>query len=177
VGIKDFMSSAYVNVDAANVAPKATSWAVRGNMNSLLLLKPLNAELTEITYVVEVKPNGWLFTYFVDFFANSLADPIINMKKELEGDLDGEDVNASVDEIALHRFKRHQAQLQEKNHTSIVKDVTADVADLRKTLQILEARLVDIRKSQRAEGLDLSALEKRVQSDITRLKTRISQSK
>jgi hypothetical protein len=176
VGINDFMSSAFVNVDASSVAPHATSWAVRGKMNSVLLLKPLNAELTEVTYVVEVQPNGWLFTMFVDYFANCLADPIVNMKKELEHDLVGEDANASVEEIARQRFKRHQLQLQEKNHTSIVKDVTADVEALQSTLAILEARLADIRKSQRAEGLDLSALEKRVQADIARLKKRISQS-
>lgn len=176
MGVNDFMSSAFVNVDASAIAPKATTWAVRGKMNSILLLKPLNAGVTEVTYVVEVQPNGWLFSFFVDYFGNCLADPIANMKKELEQDLVGEDANASVDEIARQRFKRHQAQLNEKNHTSIVKDVTADVEDLRNTLTILEARLADIRKSQKAEGMDLSALEKRVQSDIARLKARISRS-
>lgn len=176
VGINDFMSSAYVNVDASSIAPTATTWAVRGNMNSLLLLKPLNAGVTEVTYVVEAQANGWLFNFFVDYFGNCLADPIVNMKKELERDMVGEDANASVEEIARQRFKRHQAQLNEKHHTSIVKDVTADVEDLRRTLTILEARLSDIRKSQKAEGLDLSALESRVQSDISRLKSRISRS-
>lgn len=175
VGINDYMSSAYVNVDAASLAPRATSWAVRGKMNSLLLLRPLNAGVTEVTYVVEVQPNGWLFSWFVDYFGNCLADPIVNMKKELEDDLEGEDATASVEEIARQRFKRHQLQKEEKNHTSIVKDVTADVEDLKKTVQILEARLADIRKSQRSEGLDLSALEKRVKSDISRLNKRINQ--
>lgn len=173
VGMNDFMSSAFVNVDAGQTAPAANSWAVRGKMNSLLLLKPLNAEQTEVTYVVEVQPNGWLFTMFVDYFANCLADPIANMKAELEHDLVGEDASASVEDIARQRFRRHQQQ-QEKHHSSIVKDVTLDDAeDLRKTLDILEARLADIRKTQRAEGIDLSALEKRVQADISRLKKRI----
>lgn len=176
VGINDFMSSAFVNVDAAKLAPPATSWAVRGNINSVLLLKPINAEQTEVTYVVEVKPNGWLFSWFVDYFGNCLADPIANMKKELEQDLVGEDASASVEEIARQRFKRHQQQLQEKNHTSIVKDVTANVEDLKKTLSILEARLADIKKTQKSEGMDLSALQKRVESDISRLKTRINSS-
>lgn len=176
VGINDFMSAAFVNVDAASLAPTATSWAVRGKMNSILLLKPLNAEVTEVTYVVEVQPNGWFFSWFVDYFGNRLADPIANMKKELERDLVVEDAEASVEEIARQRFKRHQAQMQEKNQTSIVKDVTADVEDLKKTLVILEARLQDIQKSQKAEDLDLSALEKRIQSDIVRLKRRIGQS-
>ena len=176
VGINDFMSSAFVNVDASTVAPTGTTWAVRGKMNSVLLLKPLNAELTEVTYVVEVQPNGWFFSWFVDYFGNRLADPIANMKKELEKDLIVEDASASVEEIARQRFKRHQAQIQEKNKTSIVKDVTADVEDLKKTLTILESRLDDIRKSQKSEGLDLSALENRVKSDIARLKKRIKQS-
>lgn len=176
LGINDFMSTAFVNVDASDIAPKATSWAVRGKMNSVLLLKPLNAGLTEVTYVVEVQPNGWLFSFFVDYFANFLADPVANMKKELEHDLVGEDANASVEEIARQRFKRHQAQLNEKNHASIVRDgVPADVEDMRRTLVVLEARLADIRKTQKA-GMDLSTLEKRVQADIARLKQRISQS-
>ena len=174
LGINDFMSSAYVNVDASDLAPPAATWAVRGKMNSVLLLKPLNAELTEVTYVVEVQPNGWLFSWFVDYFGNCLADPIVHLKQELEQDLVGEDASASVEEIARQRFKRHQLQQREKNHTSIIKDVTAEVEDLRKTLSILEARLGDIRKTQKAEGLDLSALEKRVQSDISRLKARIN---
>ena len=36
------------------------SSAVRGNVNSLIIMEPISAKSTRVRYVVELEPKGWL---------------------------------------------------------------------------------------------------------------------
>jgi hypothetical protein len=64
-------------------------------------------------------------------------------------------------------------QKEENKSATIVSDVTSSREDLERTLAILEAKLGDIQKTRRSEGLDLADLEKRVRGDIQKLRERI----
>lgn len=172
MGLRDFMSVAFINVDASAEVPK-TATAVRGKQNSILLLQPVNAETTDVTYVVEVQPNGWVPTVMAEFFGDNLIKTLRDLKVELEDMENLEEAGASVEEAARMRFKRHLAQQQDK-HSTIVTDVTSSLEDLKVARAALEKRLKDIQKSKSTDGLDLSALEGRVKRDIAQLTARIS---
>lgn len=53
------LSLSAVQVNAPSAVPEANG-AVRGNINSLLFLEPIDATTTRARYVVEVEPKGWL---------------------------------------------------------------------------------------------------------------------
>lgn len=53
----DFSFSRQVN---APESVPSTDSAVRGNINSLVFLEPIDALTTRVRYVVEVEPKGWL---------------------------------------------------------------------------------------------------------------------
>jgi hypothetical protein len=46
-------------VNAPASVPEANG-AVRGGINSLLFLEPIDASTTKARYVVEIEPKGWL---------------------------------------------------------------------------------------------------------------------
>ena len=176
VGLNDFMSVAFINVDAANAVPTCgTAWAVRGNMNSILLLRPVNAEITDVTYIVECSVNGWIFPFVAEYFADTIVKTLTNMKKELEADENSEEATASIEEAARLRFQRHLAQKEENKATTIVNDITSNPEDLQETLAILQRRLKEIQASKRTDGIDLSRLEDRVKKDIAHITHRLQQ--
>jgi hypothetical protein len=173
VGIQDYLAVAFINTDAAQDVP-ATSWSVRGNMNSILLLQPVNAQVTDVTYIVEYAVNGWVPSFLAEFVADNAANTLLQLKKDLEEEESSEQ-GVSIEEAARMRFRKHQMQKEENKSATIVNDVTSSRADLEKTVAILEAKLLDIQKTRRNEGLDLADLENRVKSDIQRIRERIKQ--
>lgn len=173
VGIQDYLAVAFVNTDASNDVPTAT-WSVRGNMNSILLLRPVSPEVTDVTYVVEYAVNGWVPSFIAEFVADNAANTLLQLKKHLEEEESSEE-GVSIEEAARMRFKKHQIQKEENRSATIVNDVTSSRADLERTLAILESKLSDIQKTRRNEGLDLADLEKRVKSDIQRIRDRLKQ--
>lgn len=174
VGLRDFMSVAFINVDASTVVPPTAS-AVRAKHNSILVLQPINAETTEVTYVVEVQANGWIPSFVAEFFADNLVSTLRSMKAELEAAENNEEASATIEEAARLRFKRHLAQKEGKHSTTIINDVTSNVEDLRVAKAALEKKLQEIRKAKSTEGLDLSELENRVKKDLNQISERIRQ--
>lgn len=172
VGNKNFMTAVFVGIDAANSVP-LTSWSVRGRMNTILLLQPINAGITEATYVVECSPDGWMIPFITDLFADNIVQSLTAMKKHLEAVESAEEALSSIEDAARLRFQRHKALREENQATTIVNDVTAEFEDLSATLAILERRLKDLRQTQRSEGLDLRDLEGRMMRDIALIKDRI----
>jgi hypothetical protein len=168
------MSVAFINVDASTVLPTSSS-AVRGKQNSILVLQPINAETTEVTYVVEIQANGWIPSFVAEFFADNLVSTLRSMKAELEAGENQEEASATIEEAARMRFKRHLAQKEGKQGTTIVNDVTSSVEDLKVAKAALEKKLQDIRKSKATDGLDLSELESRVKKDLSHISERIRQ--
>jgi hypothetical protein len=56
-----FGAQAFVQTNAANSLPE-NSGAVRGNINSIILLEPVDGYTTRVRYVCEIEPKGWLPT-------------------------------------------------------------------------------------------------------------------
>ena len=52
-------SQAFLQTNAATALPEC-SGAVRGNINSVVLLDSVDAYTTRVRYVCEIGPNGWL---------------------------------------------------------------------------------------------------------------------
>jgi hypothetical protein len=173
VGIQNYLAVAFINTDAAQEVP-ATAWSVRGNMNSILLLQAVNAQVTDVTYIIEYAVNGWVPTFIAELAADNAANTLLQLKKDLEEEESSEQ-GVSIEEAARMRFRKHQMQKEEKKSATIVNDVTSSRADLEKTVAILEAKLLDIQKTRRNEGLDLGDLENRVKSDIKSIRERIKQ--
>jgi hypothetical protein len=171
LGIQDYLTVAFVNTDASNEVP-ISAWSVRGNMNSILLLRPVNAQVTDVTYIVEYAVNGWVPTFLAEFAADNAVSTLLQLKKQVEAEESFEE-GVSIEEAARKRFQKHQMQKEENKSATIVSDVTSSREDLQRTLAILEAKLGDIQKARRSEGLDLADLEKRVKGDIQKLRERI----
>lgn len=172
IGLQNFMSIVFLNIDAATELPMTPS-AVRGRLNSALVLEPKNAETTRATYIVEASANGWIPSFVFDFSANSLVRTLSMLKAELEAAESEEEKAATVEEAARLRFQRHQRQ-KEKQGETIVNDVTATAEDLKETLALLEAKLKDVKKMESANGLDMSELKQRISKDIAKTKSRLS---
>ena len=173
VGLNDYRSVAIISIDAADSLPKS-SWAVRGNMNSVLILEPISAERTMATYFVEVNYQGWISSWMAEFSANNLATTLRNLKKELEGAVHAEDDSLSVEEAARLRFRRHQEyEAKRKVGDSIMDDVSASREDLQSVVSILEKRLRELRASESKDGLDLAELKRRVEKDLLKAKERL----
>lgn len=173
IGSQNFMSVAFVNVDAPSEVD-SSYWVVRGNLKSILLLEPIGSQRTSVTHVIEVNANGWTLSNISEYYMDRLANTISSFKKDLEIEENLEESVASIDEAAMLRFKKHHAELET---VSIVEDVTANVEDLSATIVVLKAKLKDMEVSEKREGLDLAVLRHRIEKDILRIEERIKVAK
>lgn len=172
VGLNDYRAKVFVSVDASNEVPKSF-WAVRGKINSLLILEPKSAERTLVTYIIETDYSGWLFSYLANLFADGLIDTLKMLKNEMEKETE-DDSKLTVEQAALSRFKRHKEMTDKKNQgISIIEDISTSSEDLKETIKILENRLKDIRNTEISQNIDLSELKTRVTKDITKAKARL----
>ncbi|CAE7588073.1 unnamed protein product, partial [Symbiodinium microadriaticum] len=171
VGLRDFMSVAFINVDASADLPQSPS-AVRGKQNSILLLQPVNAEVTDVTYVVEVQAGGWVPSFIAEYFGDNLVKTLRGMKVELEASVELEGAGASVEEVARIRFKRHLAQQEGNISATAMSDMTVNVDDLKAVRTAMEKKLKDI---QKAKSPDFAELEGRVKKDIAQISAQIRQ--
>lgn len=76
-------SQAFLQTNAATALPE-NSGAVRGNINSVVLLDSLDAYTTRVRYVCEIGPNGWLPNLAVEAAADDLPGVLGVMKAHLE---------------------------------------------------------------------------------------------
>jgi hypothetical protein len=54
-----FQAQVFVQIDSAQDVP-ADAQCVRGNTYSVIVLTPLSAERTKVTYIVDMAVNGWI---------------------------------------------------------------------------------------------------------------------
>lgn len=172
VGLTDYRSAIFVTVNKPNGVPKAWN-TVRSHRNSILIIEPKTSTKTKVTYIIEVDDGGWFHPFFVDWTADSYMDTLIGLKKEMEKSEIEDEKNKSIEEIAKLRFQKSQDKLKKLENVTLVDDVTASKNDLINTVQLLEKRLNDIRKSERTEGLDLRELRSRVELDLKKAKDRL----
>ncbi|EKU22912.1 hypothetical protein NGA_0179202 [Nannochloropsis gaditana CCMP526] len=83
-----FGAQAFVQTNAANTLPE-NSGAVRGNINSIILLEPVDGYTTRVRYVCEIEPKGWLPTMAVEAAADDLPGVLGVMKAHLESEATG----------------------------------------------------------------------------------------
>jgi hypothetical protein len=77
-----------------------------------------------------------------------------------------------VEDIARRRFEKRKHK-KDSAAAKFNEDVPMERAEVLATLAMLEKRLVDIKATERADGLDLQELRKRVQDDITQANMRL----
>lgn len=172
VGSNDFRSVVYACVDASDAIPNS-SWAVRGKMNSLLILEPKSVERTQATYIVSIVANGWMPDFISVLSADAYVSTLSMLKKEVERTNSEDEKLLSVDEAARLRFERKQILSKEASITSIVDDVGASKENLLSTEKILERKLKDISAAEKSDGIDMSDLKHRIQRDLKNVKDRL----
>jgi len=69
----------FVQVDAHDDVPQ-TKGVVRGDVNSMLLLQPLNQTTTKASYAIEVSPKGWIPSKAVEAAADDVPMTIAAIK-------------------------------------------------------------------------------------------------
>lgn len=178
LGINDFRVIAFINVDDSNSIVQ--SWkAIRGKTNSILVLRPVGFNKTLVTQVIEVSPGGWIFNVFG--IADACAgDNVVNslsfLKKSIESTEEEESSQLSVEEAAQKRMQKNKAK-KEQAELSIVEDVTVEKEDLLATVALLQRKLKELQATEVSQGMDLSALRKRVESDLKNTTERLKRMK
>ena len=175
LGINNFQSIVILRQDASASYP--SRWdSIRARANSVFVLEPLSPTRVLLTYMVELAPGGraaWLDNATVDFFAgDSMLKFLLNLKCRSEKS-SKESEGLSVEEAARRRF--HQKQKKAAS-SSILDDLnTSGVSksDLQQTVRMLEKRLADLSRQEKAEGLDLSSLRGKIQDDLTSARERL----
>ena len=169
-GLRNFSSAAVINADARDDAPQHWN-SVRGMQNSMMVFEPRGSR-TQVTYIAELSYGGWLWSMWVDMYAGRFMRSLAALKKNLEGDDDDETAGATVEDIARRRFEKRKHK-KDSVAAKFNEDVPMERAEVLATLAMLEKRLVDIKATERADGLDLQELRKRVQDDITQANMRL----
>jgi hypothetical protein len=174
---KDYSAIVIFCKDAHDQLP-GWSWnKVRGKLNSLLILEPQGLTKTRVTYLVEVDQGGVIAKWLLGNNASNMIagdSPVAfltSLKVAAEADI--MDESLGVDEAARLSFQK-QLKKRDSFGSSIVDDIglasQTSKADLQETVRVLESRLAELRKSERADKLDLSDLKRRVRDDLDKAK-------
>jgi len=169
------MTIVLVSINDDDKVPRTN--AVRGYMNSILILEKKNADKTLCTLLIEVGPRGWLYPLsgIVSMVTTGrIINYMTNFKQLFEKDKESYD-SMSVDEIARKRFEKIQ---KDKNkETTIIEDDDVNKDDLRVTIRMLENKLVQISNTERKDKINLSELKERVRNDLNAAKNKLSRLK
>jgi hypothetical protein len=184
IGSNSFTTQCLVSTDENNAIDQ--SWFnVRGNINSILVLEPKGTG-TLVHYIIEINPKGWLKIPIVSLISDSIiGDRQVNVLESLKESLEEEDRQKNIDqkdggkilsieETARLRFKKSQKDKEDKNKSnSIIDDSTVSKEDLLQTISILEKRLINLKKTEKQDKIDLRDLKNRVENDIDRTKLKL----
>jgi len=170
------MTIVLVSINDDDKVPRTN--AVRGYMNSILILEKKNADKTLCTLLIEVGPRGWLYPLsgIVSMITTRrIVNYMTNFKQLFEKDKESYD-SMTVDEIARKRFEKIQ---KEKNkETNIIEDDDVNNKDdLRITIRMLENKLVQISNTERKDKINLTDLKERVRNDLNAAKNKLSRLK
>ena len=176
VGLNSINSMVVFQKDAHDKLPQGAGGAVRGEMNSLLVLEPVGHHKTKATLLVECDPKGlsWLLgSGTVDFLAgDGIVKPLWWLKVAVEEGLD--DDSLSIEAAAQKRFLRKQNAERELGATIVDPGSTeSSEEDLQETIRILEDRLRAIARDERETGLNLSDLKTRVKNDLAKARGKL----
>ena len=174
LGIKDFNTVAYIQVDSTIVP---FSWIyIRGKLNTILLLEPLSLNKTRVTYIVEVDPAGltWLLPIIPSLIiGDNPLSTLSNLKIAMEPKIEDSNGTLTVEEAARKKFQDQQNLLHKENLTSIIDESVATYEELNETIEKLEIKLKQIQKDEKKLKLDLSELKIRIEHDLKTAKHRL----
>ena len=181
VSIADIQAKVIFNRDGHDKLPKGS--AVRGEQNSLLILRPAPMSRsspgpqTQATLLVECDPKGWarvFGTSTMDWLAGDCTVQSLKyLKESIEADM-SDDAQMSVEEAARMKFMKKQRQRNDLGSSTIAEELSpADREDLIITAQMLQKRLEKIALDEKETNVDLSELRARVQSDLAKVKSRL----
>ena len=169
------MTIVLVSINDDDKVPRTN--AVRGYMNSILILEKKNADKTLCTLLIEVGPRGWLYPLsgIVSMILTSrITNYMTNFKQLFEKDK--ESYAMSVDEIARKRFEKIQKD-KYKETNIIDDDGVNNKDDLKVTIRMLENKLVQISNTERKDKIDLTDLKERVRNDLNAAKNKLARLK
>lgn len=156
----------YVNIDASNYLPHSPG-VVRGNMNSLLCLKKINSNSTEVKYIVEYAVNGWTLNILTENIADICVDTISQLK--LRYNNPNSTSSTGVDMF----WERSQEQIVQDKHKLFDEIKSKEV--LQSILNTLIPKLDSIKELPIAERESKRAIEKKLIDDIEYIKKRIKE--
>ena len=97
---------------------------------------------------------------------------LLNLKRRSEQS-SRESEGLSVEEAARMRFQQKQKQAASSSILDDLNTSGVSKADLQQTVHLLEKRLADLSRQEKAEGLDLSSLRAKIQDDLTSARERL----
>jgi hypothetical protein len=178
VGINHFASVCLISLDCSDAVLSSkgqSSSAVRGRVNSVLLLEYVHATKTKVTYIVDSNPGGWSWVapglvslYSGDFYVK----PLLSLKDTVMADHDiDSDPTISVQEAARLKLERKKAKAGKLDGPTIIDEGTKE--ELVQAVKNLEMRLASTQKAAREQKLDLSELTARIQKDLKQARERL----
>jgi len=160
------------DLPASSLLPKSLT-VVRGKQNSMLVLEPISANRTKVTYLVEADAKGMIASLLpaslVDFLAGDGLVLFLSSLKARAEDKD-EDESLSIEEIARRRFEKKLAKENSKNRPDL-EDVLASKAEL------LEMEKMMVKRIATLQSPDDAALRKRIEHDLKKTRENLKRAK
>ena len=180
VGIDNYTAITLVQEDCSADFPVSMLFT-RGKVNSCLLLEPKDDKRVQCTLVIEKDPGGWGFLSSVvaNLVAGEVAGTLMTqLKNSLEGSDNDEDKDLTVEQVARKKFMKKMEE-EEKRHQglAIIENTAVSREDLKATITLLEQKMASIRKTERAERIDLTELKSQISADLERLKATYNSSR
>ncbi|CAM9823750.1 unnamed protein product, partial [Ascophyllum nodosum] len=144
----------FVQANTATEVPHSNA-STRGDVNSLLLLEPVDPITTKAYYAIEMNPKGWLPLQVVKAAADETPLTLAVLRNHIEKEL-MEEASLSPDAAAKHAVQRRENA--ERSGKSPIVGAWASREDLVETKKLLEKQLKKASADERKTGIDLSGL-------------------
>ncbi|CAM9473705.1 unnamed protein product [Ectocarpus sp. 4 AP-2014] len=163
-------STLFVQANAANEVPPNNA-STRGDVNSVLLLVPVDPITTRAYYAIEMDVKGWLPVKVVKAAADEIPLTLAVLRDHIEKEL-SEEASLSPEAAAKHAVHRREGS-EGKSSGGSIAGAWATREDLLETKKLLENQLKKASADERRMGIDLSALRKHIKEEIAEVDRRL----
>eukprot|EP00903_Cladosiphon_okamuranus_P018370 g16899.t1 len=158
----------FVQANAANEVPPNNA-STRGDVNSLLLLEPVDPITTKAYYAIEMDVKGWLPIKVVKAAADETPLTLAVLRDHIEKEL-SEEASLSPEAAAKHAVHRRESSGTSPGAGA---GAWATREDLLETKKLLEKQLSKAAAEERKMGIDLSGLRAQIKKRIADVDRRL----
>eukprot|EP00752_Nemacystus_decipiens_P015159 g13504.t1 len=158
----------FLQANAASEVPPNNA-STRGDVNSLLLLEPVDPITTKAYYAIEMDVKGWLPIKVVKAAADETPLTLAVLRDHIEKEL-SEEASLSPEAAAKHAVHRRESS---GTASGAVAGAWATREDLLETKKLLEKQLKKAAAEERKMGIDLSGLRAQIKKEIADVDRRL----